>query len=881
MAFFRQAGVQVLSVATSDGKDFKKSAAYNGKSAYFEGTQKIDVQAALDLVANEYNISADPKDYIFEAIRGNTSNVRNENKDAFHKTELLRFDHRLGKQVYRTYQYKPHQIQHRADNPKTARGFILDATYNDRSPASAECENCHAKTAAKEARDAETGLHCIKCGHVVKDEFVELLVAIDTKKDPVFANGVMSGVLRHGSMGCSCARTRCNVCNHVASTASEFCKHIRNKGKVYAEGAEDFNPVAYTIKYVNIDDANGRTASSMKEAEAFEWCEGVVFEEYSRVQDPADPKAEQYEILKLSASVKEASNNTLAQESELLILKSKVAALEKSMSKAAQVQDKPILCPECAEGRMARWEDADPMCDGDTYTRCEGCAELTPAAKETGGHKEADVIVNIGDGTDGVDIKSTDPIEDEQGTSIEDLSPSDVGLTPAEEGEQLTPAAMGIVTNKPTESVNAPPKRGGSALSNDVKTTTKKRIVSSKFKGASVYKELTISTTKSGNLAVSDSTGTLFVMPVDPTSKSATTNDDILASIQTNGLTTTMQKFKAVPSLHLAQVLDKAVDDMLDADRQETNSTHEERDETMTDDRQDGEVLESATESGEHTDTEEHHEEKDLKDDALEGREVDVEDEKHDKDPHALNVTKDRDFDTREKRKDFDLSESVLDGEAHDHQGKVAAVEHEKHIARLTKLYDTRLAEQATALKTQHKAEMDMLQNRLVRALKFVARRQAMNIEHSPLKEAFGIVLANGRDLGQGYEYVPMDQHTAVSLIETAFGEKVASSKPTWEAFIDGLFERAASVMQMSDEALMQVESDMNNIRTASVVIEYQPEPTHDESVRQAARAGNMTVAPVDNSDDTPRDTRAASIREAIGGMKVGNLAQNTKNFKF
>jgi hypothetical protein len=317
--FQKTASVDTLAVASFENDSLTKTAAYeeDGGSAYLSGSKPINISDALKIVASEYDISPNPEDYIFEAIRGNTTNKPNDNHDAFHKDELLRFDHRLGKQVYRTYELKPHQINHRAENPKNARGFILDVHYNDTSDPLSDCPNCGNKTASKEGRDVNTGLHCNRCGHLVKDEFVELLVAIDTKKDPTFADGVRRGVLKNGSMGCSCLCTRCNICNNVAYSRSEFCKHIaKSKGKEFDDSEPEFKPIAFVI------DSKGKTAAKpRKVAKSFEWCEGVIYDEFSRVHDPADPQSEQYEVLKLNAQLLELSNgDNLKHESEILTL---------------------------------------------------------------------------------------------------------------------------------------------------------------------------------------------------------------------------------------------------------------------------------------------------------------------------------------------------------------------------------------------------------------------------------------------------------------------------------------------------------------------------------------------------------------------------------
>ena len=161
----------------------------------------LDIGQALKKVATEYDISDNPQDYVYEAVRACTAGVANENGDAFSRDELLRFDHRLACAVYQTFILKPHHINHRADNPKTARGVILDSHYNDNTPPLEQCPTCMAHTASREGRD-RTGLYCRACGTCVKDEFIEILLGVDKTKDPSFADGVRTGTLNATSMGC-------------------------------------------------------------------------------------------------------------------------------------------------------------------------------------------------------------------------------------------------------------------------------------------------------------------------------------------------------------------------------------------------------------------------------------------------------------------------------------------------------------------------------------------------------------------------------------------------------------------------------------------------------------------------------------------------------
>lgn len=389
MSFTKSATMTVLGV-WEDGQPINRTAAMQHCASYFAETQntsKIDIAAMLLKVTGEYDISPNPKDYIFEAVRAVTVGTPNENGDAFHKNELLRYDHRLRQAVYQTFILKPHHVNHRADNPKTARGVILDAHYNDSMPASLSCPNekCGSSTAGIEGRDS-TGLYCRKCGSMAKDEFVEILIAVDKAKDPNFAEGVRTGVLNATSMGCVCDSTTCNVCDHVAYNRSEFCQHIRagNKKKMF------------------------QTAAGNKMA--FEWCNNVVFTEDSRVDQPADPLALQQEVLQLAAR-KEGMVHDQARETDLLIIQKQINDIH---ARLAQMAPPSPMTPEIPAGQPGVTADPGSIEQfvQEQDQKAEGAAPMTkeemgildaPAVSQDGGlGTKASIDQNILNELDGL-----------------------------------------------------------------------------------------------------------------------------------------------------------------------------------------------------------------------------------------------------------------------------------------------------------------------------------------------------------------------------------------------------------------------------------------------------------------------------------------------
>lgn len=253
--FFKTARVGVLGVwAGTERSGSTRTASLSKLASHFLSAGRLDVTGALEQVADAYQISADPKDYIFTPVRANSVDVPNENGDAFSEEESLRFDHKIGRRVYQTYLLKPHHVNHRADNPRMARGVIVDVHYNRQNEMPAEWRSKY---------EASTGKQ------IPRDIFIEALLAVDVKKDPYLANAMKTGSVDAFSMGCECAETVCSVCANVATSRLEFCPHIRYGNK---------------LKWFE-------RPGDRKKVQAFEWCRGVVYSELSAVDQPADPRA--------------------------------------------------------------------------------------------------------------------------------------------------------------------------------------------------------------------------------------------------------------------------------------------------------------------------------------------------------------------------------------------------------------------------------------------------------------------------------------------------------------------------------------------------------------------------------------------------------------
>lgn len=289
MSFAKMSRTTILAFkeGTNSPLTMSKSASVQKVSSFYGQDHTIhdsDIAERLKVVAEAYQISANPEDYIYVAVRALTADLPNENHDAFSEKELLRFDPKFGCKVYQTFNMKPHHVNHRSADPKQARGVILDSYYNTKNA----------------------------------EHFPEILIAVDRTKDKKLAEGIAAGDITGFSMGCSASWTICSVCAHTASSPAEFCNHIRfHKGK----------------------EINGKVA--------FEWCEGVCFEEESSVDDPADKNALTQEVILASTDSKK---DAVHIETELLTINTK---LNKVLDKISEKEDTNMAVKKASSEKKA------------------------------------------------------------------------------------------------------------------------------------------------------------------------------------------------------------------------------------------------------------------------------------------------------------------------------------------------------------------------------------------------------------------------------------------------------------------------------------------------------------------------------------------------
>jgi hypothetical protein len=903
MAFTKTAKLSFVSIAEgqfdSDSNDvaFKRQANRQEASVYQGGSRKIDIKAMLDMVAKEYDISADPKDYIFEAARAVTAEVPNENGDAFPRSELLRFDHRLGKKVYQTFVLKPHHINHKADNPRTSRGLVLDASYNDSAEALAECPGCSAKTASVDARDS-SGVNCKKCGHVVKDEFVELLIAIDTKKDPAFAKGVKSGSLNSLSMGCEAGYTDCSICDNRARTVGQFCSHIKsgNKKKIF------------------------KTASGPKMS--FEKCGEVMFTEISRVDQPADPTALQREVFTAVPNM----------GGEHLLTASRLDKIASKLSKGAQLvgDDATAIDPS----RLEELKGMHP----ELYTELK--------------QKHPELFEDNGEPVPGP-MAIDDYEKKRQESSEKNMSAAEMGFKP-EMGSGLAPTAASKVAG----SINA----DLSALIAGTEVLEDKTVSTTlKFANAYQNLEVEV-TGKGNVRVFSPKGTLFVVRPTEkPADRTASEQvaTEVLMHIAEHGLVATATKYKSVLNSKIAQVLEFHLEDF---DGGRDDGGKKPMTEGGDGDGQlqaRGKPAKNLQEGGE-GDGQLQHREKPAKDTL--SNEIHNHQEKLDKPADSITDNADDDLNKERskapkttldsgetdradkqpknastkaaelpdflKKKDEDKSEGKADEKEEKKEAQMAVppppqgaaapapgtpgapvapqmemtscgcgapgcescakekkasdelppelktAAAKKHMSRVERIYKARLQkteeDSAKKLANLEKDATSKVQAKLLRALKLAAKRQALNLEESPIKAKMFDVLASSMDIDHDSYYPGMDAEVAARLIE-------ATADGSFDAFIDSILKRASEFLSMNDEALASIEADVKNLRPATVTVQAavaQSKTAARQEVRTAAVSGNLVVAPAATDEGISNGNKRDNIRVALDTTKVRRTSQ-------
>lgn len=156
-----------------------------------------------------------------------------------------------GEYGFKTFKGRPAFVDHNNNNPKRARGVIVDQLLY--------VEPSNNKYASDDYWSSAPDNH-------KPETWVELLIEVDAKSFPKLARYIKEGKVNAVSMGCNVDYTTCSICGNKAHTTDQYCKHIKRKGS----------------KYITKDGI---------EKVAYEDCHGVNFFEISFVFDPADVTA--------------------------------------------------------------------------------------------------------------------------------------------------------------------------------------------------------------------------------------------------------------------------------------------------------------------------------------------------------------------------------------------------------------------------------------------------------------------------------------------------------------------------------------------------------------------------------------------------------------
>lgn len=82
----------------------------------------------LKAAAEVYDISPDPKDYVFTEVPANNADLPNRNMDAFGYNDLMEYRPILGMMAYQSYKGKLCSSNHQNKDPKKAKGLNLDSS---------------------------------------------------------------------------------------------------------------------------------------------------------------------------------------------------------------------------------------------------------------------------------------------------------------------------------------------------------------------------------------------------------------------------------------------------------------------------------------------------------------------------------------------------------------------------------------------------------------------------------------------------------------------------------------------------------------------------------------------------------------------------------
>lgn len=332
-------------------------------------------QAARKIV--EY----DPE-FVYVAVRALTADKPNSNGDCFPHEELTRIDPVLNRPVYASFIGKGVYINHKStDDPTIAKGVILDARYVQ--------------------ADAN-------------DRYVELLLGVDKKKDPVFARDIERGIINKFSMGASVQFTKCSVCDKEARRKEDFCDHIAK----------------YKMREVQAADGTKKLA--------YEKCFGVTYNEISAVSDPADETAQTLAKIASDRSKKQTGEENSANASHgTVVLLNEIRASLKRVEAAVmkKVATKKVAAPMPGEAPPM---EAPPADAAPAELPGEEMAEGAPQEEASEVVQVLDVIKELVEGR----LPAADAVEAIEGLVGGAVPGAPGEMPPGEEAGEPMPAPM-------------------------------------------------------------------------------------------------------------------------------------------------------------------------------------------------------------------------------------------------------------------------------------------------------------------------------------------------------------------------------------------------------------------------------------------------------
>lgn len=290
--------------------------------------------------------------YIYPRVRAISARI-NKNFDGFPSIELQKAAH--------TFQGRPVFVNHNNQDPERTRGVILASQYHGLS----------------------------------EDPHITILPEVDALTFPDLARDIINGNMDSVSMGCDVDNSTCSYCGNVATTAEEFCDHIRNN-----KGQE-------LTKLVN---------GQPKRVLVYEICRGLNFFEISFVFDPADETAVMQEVI-VPDGVKMASASNTRSASSIRMAYGEMIA----PPKVDTLRDEGA-CPQCSNGFNG--------------IECDNCGYVTPPKElqDPDTQKAGDIRDDDGDsgeengdldyfGEDSDDSDDEDEDDDTEEDDEDDLNP--------------------------------------------------------------------------------------------------------------------------------------------------------------------------------------------------------------------------------------------------------------------------------------------------------------------------------------------------------------------------------------------------------------------------------------------------------------------------